>query len=65
MTEDDRVQSRAEELLPEEVSAGTDDPAAQAKAILEESDERQNDRNAAPGTVLEHRTSEETAQPAS
>ena len=65
MTEDDRVQSRAEQLLPEEVSVGTDDPTAQANAILEESDERQNDRNAAPGTVLEHRTSDETTQPSS
>src|SRR3954452_25599530 len=64
MTEDDRVQSRADELLPEETTAGSADPAAQAEAILEESDERQNDRNAAPSTVLEHRTSEETTEPA-
>ena len=36
-----RVESRAE-LLPEEQSAGSEDPTAQAEAILEESDERTN-----------------------
>lgn len=36
---EDRVERRAE-LLPEEVSAGSDDPAEQAEAILAESDER-------------------------
>ena len=34
-----RVEARAE-LLPEEVSATSDDPKAQAQAILDESDER-------------------------
>jgi len=34
-----RVNSRAD-LLPEELVAGTDDADAQARAILEESDER-------------------------
>ena len=37
--EDARVESRAD-LLPEEVAAGSDDPGEQARAILEESDER-------------------------
>jgi hypothetical protein len=37
--EEDRIQERAE-LLPEEATAGSDDPEAQAQAILEESDER-------------------------
>jgi hypothetical protein len=37
--QDERVQSRAE-LLPEEAEAGSDDPEAQAEAILAESDER-------------------------
>jgi hypothetical protein len=37
--DDDRVETRAE-LLPEEEAAGSDDPRAQAEAILEESDER-------------------------
>ena len=40
--EDDRVKSRAE-LLPEEQAAGSEDPTAQAEAILEESDERTDD----------------------
>jgi len=37
--DEDRIQERAE-LLPEEEVAGSDDPEAQAKAILEDSDER-------------------------
>ena len=36
---DTRVETRAE-LLPEENVAGSDDPGAQAEAILAESDER-------------------------
>jgi hypothetical protein len=35
----ERIERRAE-LLPEEQAAGSDDPTAQAEAILEESDER-------------------------
>ena len=35
----DRVEKRAE-LWPEEANAGSEDPEAQAQAILEESDER-------------------------
>jgi hypothetical protein len=58
---DDRIAERAAELLPEEEAVGSDDPEAQAEAILAESDERQADRDAAPGTVLEHRTSDEVA----
>ena len=34
-----RVESGAD-LLPEELAAGSDDPGEQARAILEESDER-------------------------
>ena len=34
-----RINSRAD-LLPEELAAGSDDPDAQARTILEESDER-------------------------
>lgn len=37
--EESRIDTRAE-LLPEEQDAGSDDPRAQAEAILEESDER-------------------------
>ena len=35
----DRVENRAE-LWPEEANAGSEDPQAQAEAILEESDDR-------------------------
>jgi len=37
--DEERIQERAE-LLPEETTAGSDDPEAQAEAILEESDDR-------------------------
>ena len=37
--DDERVHSRAD-LLPEEEAAGSDDPTAQAAAILADSDER-------------------------
>lgn len=40
--DDARVESRAE-LLPEEQAAGSEDPTAQAEAILAESDERTQD----------------------
>ncbi|MFI7541461.1 hypothetical protein [Actinoplanes sp. NPDC049599] len=61
---DDRTDQRAAELLPEERSAGgSSDPQAQAAAILAESDERQADLEAAPSTLLEHRTSEQTVTP--
>jgi hypothetical protein len=67
MTHDDQVdESRAAgraELLPEEEAVGSDDPEAQARAILAESDERQADRDAAPSTHLEHRSSEEATPP--
>ena len=46
-------------LLPEERVAGSDDPAAQTAAILEESEQRIVERDA-----VEHRTSEETTPPA-
>lgn len=61
--EDERVADRAE-LLPEEQEAGSADPEAQARAILEESDERTASRDAAPDSRVEHRTSDEaTDQP--
>ena len=58
----DRIARRAEELLPEEERAGSDDPTAQAEAILAESDIRQEDRSAAPSSVLEQRTSDEVTE---
>jgi len=48
---DDRVQSRADHLLPEERTVGSDDPNAQAEAILAESDEREHGPDAAPDTT--------------
>lgn len=59
---DQRVSTRAE-LLPEERAAGSEDPEAQAEAILADSDERASSREAAPGTHLEHRTSEDATPP--
>lgn len=61
---DDRVTTRADELLPEEQAAGSDDAEEQAETILEDSDRREADRDAAPGTHLEHRTSDEATPPA-
>jgi hypothetical protein len=54
----DRVSQRAADLTAEERVAGTDDPEAQAEAILAASDERQADP-----TPEEERTSEETVEP--
>ncbi|MEU4773015.1 MULTISPECIES: hypothetical protein [unclassified Micromonospora] len=61
-SDQERVESRAH-LLPEEAAVGSDDPQAQAEAILAESDIREEDRNAAPDTVLERRTSDQTVTP--
>lgn len=38
--DDARVDQRADEMWPEEQAAGSEDPQAQAQAILAESDER-------------------------
>jgi hypothetical protein len=57
----DRVGQRAAELLPEERAAGSADPQAQAAAILQESDEREGNLEAAPSSFLEHRTSDQSA----
>jgi len=62
---DERLVARRSELLPEEKRAGSEDPGAQARAILEDSEARAADRDAAPGSVVEHRRSEETADPPS
>ncbi len=51
------------DLNPEEAAAGSDDPAEQTKVILEESEDRIADREAAPGSRVEHRTSEDTVPP--
>ena len=43
-----RVETRAEYLLPEERIVGSDDPHAQAEAVLAESDLREEDRTSPP-----------------
>jgi len=60
--DDELVQSRAE-LNADEREAGSDDPVAQARVILEDSEARVEDRDAAPGSFVEHRTSDETVEP--
>lgn len=60
---DDRAATRADHLLPEERGAGSADPEAQAEAILADSDRRQEDRDAAPDSFVEHRTSDEATPP--
>ena len=61
--QDQRVARRADELLPEEDVAGSADPGTQARVILEESDARSEDRDAAPDSFVEHRTSEQATPP--
>lgn len=58
VSDNQRAHQRASEVLPEEASAGIEDAEAMAKAVLADSDDRQFDREASPGTTLEHRRSE-------
>jgi hypothetical protein len=58
----ERIKARADALLPEEEEAGSDDPVAQAAAILEESDEREFERDDPTGQGIEHRRSEDTVE---
>ena len=60
--DEDRVTTRAG-LVGAEREVGSDDPRAQARAILEDSELRTLDRNAAPGSFVEHRRSEDTVPP--
>src|SRR4051812_42501319 len=55
-----RINERSE-LTVEEAAAGSDNPVAQAKAILTESDERSRTPRTADG--IERRRSEETVEP--
>jgi hypothetical protein len=52
------------DLLPEEESAGSDDEQAQVETIMEDSEMRTADREAAPGSRVERRTSDEATPPA-
>jgi hypothetical protein len=62
---DERTEERADDLLPEERAAGSDNPRAQAAAILADSDEREVERgeDGEDSIPVEHRTSEETVEP--
>jgi len=52
-TDAERIESRAESLTADELEAGSDDPQAQAKAILDESDGRADSRVSPPGKPVE------------
>jgi formate dehydrogenase subunit gamma len=56
-----RVHQRANDLLPEERAAGSDDPEAEAAEILADSDEREDDP--VDPDEIEHRTSAEATDP--
>jgi hypothetical protein len=58
-----RVRSRADTLLPEEQTVGSDDPNAQAEEILADSDARAEYRDVPQAAPTEHRTSEDTVDP--
>jgi hypothetical protein len=60
--DEERVATRAH-LVGEEHDVGSEDPKAQARAILEDSEMRTRDRDAAPGSFVEHRRSEDTVPP--
>ncbi|MGH9060342.1 MAG: hypothetical protein ACRDZY_12630 [Acidimicrobiales bacterium] len=57
--EQERREQRASELTPEERAAGSDDPEAQAGAVLAESDEREK-HSRDDGAPVEHRGSDGT-----
>jgi hypothetical protein len=59
----ERVQQRAEHLLPEERAAGSDDAEKEAASILADSDAREKYAEPTPGLRIDHRTSEETVDP--
>ncbi len=54
---DARTTQRADELLPEERAAGTDDAEVQAHAVLADSDERSDRSDDHDGPGAEHRPS--------
>lgn len=60
---DHLVAQRAAELTPEEREAGSADPEAQARAILEDSEERLIEAGEHPRSSGERRTSDETTDP--
>lgn len=63
MSEPERVERRTGHPLPEEREAGSADPEAQAEAILDDSDAREEYAEPAPGLRIDHRRSDETVEP--
>ena len=61
--DEERVATRAAQLAGDEHDASSGDAKAQARAILEDSELRTRDRDAAPGSLVEHRRSEDTVPP--
>lgn len=61
--DDDRVASRAAGLTAEEKQAGSDDPEAQARAILADSEDRMIEQSENPEDSGERRTSDEATEP--
>ncbi|MEJ3749150.1 hypothetical protein WEI85_38545 [Actinomycetes bacterium KLBMP 9797] len=59
----EREQRRAEHLLPEEQTVGSEDAEAQAAAILDDSDARESYAEPTPDLRIDHRTTEETVEP--
>jgi hypothetical protein len=63
---DNRSEERADDILPEERAAGSDDPEAQAAAVLADSYVRASERDEEAGPLadaFEHRTSGDTVEP--
>ena len=61
--DDHRVASRAARLTAEEKWAGSEDPEAQARAILADSEERIIEQAEDPEGTGERRTSDEATEP--
>jgi hypothetical protein len=61
--DEERVATRAAQLLGDAHDISSEGAKAQARAILEDSEMRTRDRDAAPGSFVEHRRSEDTVPP--
>jgi hypothetical protein len=61
--DEERVATRAAQLVGDEHDVSSEDARAQARALLEDSEMRTRDRDAAPGSFVEHRRSEDTVPP--
>ena len=61
--DEERVRSRAESLTADELEAGSDDPHAQAKAVLADSDARAERRASPPGKPVESGQSDDNVDP--